>query len=185
MAKKKEKEVSLLQSILDRDPAARSKIQIFFTYPGFKAMVYHRIAHFFHAKLKWKFLADLIAAHSRRVTLIEIHPAAKIGKRLFIDHGSGVVIGETAVIGDDCTIYHGVTLGGVSLAKTKRHPTLGNHVIVGTGAKLLGNINIGNYAKIAPNAMIRHDVGDYVIAFSDGKKICAKSDKEESAENPE
>ena len=168
MAKKKEKEVSLLQSILDRDPAARSKIQIFFTYPGFKAMVYHRIA-----------------AHSRRVTLIEIHPAAKIGKRLFIDHGSGVVIGETAVVGDDCTIYHGVTLGGVSLAKTKRHPTLGNHVIVGTGAKLLGNINIGNYAKIAPNAMIRHDVGDYVIAFSDGKKICAKSDKEESAEKAE
>ena len=171
---KKVKEKSLLQSILERDPAARSKFSIFFTYPGFKAIVYHRIAHFFWNKWHWKFLAELIAAPSRRITLIEIHPGAQIGKRLFIDHGSGVVIGETAIVGDDCTIYHGVTLGGVSLEKKKRHPTVGNNVIIGTGAKLLGDIRIGDFAKIAPNAMIRHDVGDYTIAFSDTKKICAK-----------
>ena len=169
MAKQK-KETSYLQSILDRDPAARNKFQVFFTYPCVKALFYHRIAHFLWVKWKWKFLAELIAKHARRVTLIEIHPGAQIGKRFFIDHGAAVVIGETAIVGDDCTIYHGVTLGGTSLKKEKRHPTLGNHVIVGTGARLLGDIHIGDYAKIAPNATIRHDVLPYQIAFSDSKK---------------
>ena len=168
---KKEKEKSLIQSIMERDPAARSKISVFFFHPGVKAMIYHRIAHFLWCKWHWKFLALWVAAHARRVTLIEIHPAAQIGKRLFIDHGSGVVIGETAIVGDDCTIYHGVTLGGTSLEKGKRHPTLGNHVIVGTGAKLLGNIEIGDGAKIAPNAVIRHHVRPGEIAFSDSKKV--------------
>ena len=155
---KKEKETSFLQSILDRDPAARNKVSVFFFHPGVKAMVYHRIAHFFWAKWHWKFLAEWVAAHARRVTLIEIHPGAQIGKRLFIDHGAGVVIGETAIIGNDCTIYHGVTLGGTSLERKKRHPTVGNRVVIGTGAKLLGNIEIGDEAKIAPNAVIRHNV---------------------------
>lgn len=185
MAKKK-KEKSLLQSILDRDPAARSKFSIFFTYPGFKAIVYHRIAHFFYAKLKWRFLGEWVAAIGRRRTLIEIHPGAKIGKRLFIDHGSGVVIGQTAEVGDDVTIYHGVTLGGTSLEKKKRHPTVGSDVIIGTGAKLLGDIHIGDHVKIAPNATIRHDVLPYTIAFSDTKKIDATAcyHKEESEDTP-
>lgn len=164
---KKTKQKSYLQSILDRDPSARSKWSVFWLTPCVKAIFYHRIAHFFFTKLKWKFIGEMLAAHARRVTLIEIHPAAKIGKRLFIDHGAGVVIGETAEVGDDCTFYHGVTLGGVSLEKTKRHPTIGNNVILSTGAKILGAITVGDGARVAPNAVIKKNVPPYTIALDD------------------
>ena len=171
MAKRqKQKEISYLESILDRDPAARSKWSVFWHYPCVKAMIYFRIAHFLFTKWHWKFIAEGIMAHVRRVTLIEIHPAAKIGKRLFIDHGAGVVIGETAEIGDDVTMYHGVTLGGTSLTKTKRHPTVGNKVILSTGCKCLGPIHIGEGARVAPNAIIKKDVPPYYIAVSDAKR---------------
>ena len=171
MSKKRE---SYLSSIKRRDPAATNKATILFVYPCVKALFWFRIAHFLWSKWHWRFLALLIMASVRRRTGIEIHPAAKIGKRLFIDHGMGVVIGETAEIGEDCTLYHGVTLGGVSLQKTKRHPTLGDRVVIGAGAIILGPITIGDDAKIAAGAIIRRDVPSNAIAFSDEIKIEAK-----------
>lgn len=146
-----------IDAIMARDPAARSRTEVFLCYPGLHAVVMHRLAH-----RTWEngahVLARFISHIGRMLTGIEIHPAAQIGHRVFIDHGMGCVIGETAEVGDDVTLYHGVTLGGVSLAKTKRHPTLEAGVIVGAGAKVLGPITIGTGARIGANAVVLRDV---------------------------
>lgn len=141
----------------ERDPAARSKAQVFFLYPGVKAIIYHRIAHRLYCGGRY-FLADWLSMHARRVTGIEIHPAAKIGKNVFIDHGMGVVIGETAEVGDNCTIYQGVTLGGTGKDKGKRHPTIGNNVTIGSGAKILGPFRVGENSKVAANAVVLSEI---------------------------
>jgi serine O-acetyltransferase len=139
--------------VFERDPAARTVFEILTTYPGLHAVMAHRIAHWLWLRnLKW--LARVLANVARLFTGIEIHPAAAIGRRFFIDHGMGVVIGETAVIGDDCTLYHGVTLGGTTWQKGKRHPTLGRDVVVGAGAKVLGPISVGDGARIGSNAVV-------------------------------
>lgn len=148
-----------IKSIQERDPAARSAIEILLLYSGVHAVIWHRFAHWLH-KHKLKFLARLVSQIARFFTGIEIHPAAKIGKGLLIDHGMGVVIGETAEIGDDCTIYQCVTLGGTGKETGKRHPTLGNNVMVGSGAKVLGPLTIGNNSKIAAGAVVLSDVPD-------------------------
>ena len=144
---------SELMNILDKDPAASSKLQVFLLYPSIHAVIHHKISHFLYRK-KLIFLARLVSQISRFLTGIEIHPGAEIGKNLFMDHGMGIVIGETSIIGDNVTIYHGVTLGGVSLEKGKRHPTVGNDVVIGAGAKVLGNIIIGDNSKIGANSVI-------------------------------
>lgn len=136
-----------------RDPAARSTMEVLLLYPGVKAVRSHRKAHWCYEH-GFMFLARLISQGSRRRTGIEIHPGAKIGKRLVIDHGMGIVIGETAEIGDDCLIYHGVTLGGTGKDVGKRHPTIGNHVLIGTGAKVLGPITVGDNSRIAANSVV-------------------------------
>jgi serine O-acetyltransferase len=142
-----------IQCVFERDPAARTTFEILTTYPGIHAVLVHRLSHgLWNAGLKW--LARLLSNIARLLTGIEIHPGAQIGRRFFIDHGMGVVIGETAVIGDDCTLYHGVTLGGTSWQKGKRHPTLGTDVVVGAGAKVLGPIEIGDGARIGSNAVV-------------------------------
>ena len=146
-----------INAILERDPAARSKAEVFFLYSGFKAVRSHRKAHWFYNH-NHKFIARWISQRSRHKTGIEIHPAAKIGKGLFIDHGMGVVIGETTVIGDDCTIYQNVTLGGTGKDTGKRHPTLGNNVLVGAGAKVLGPFKVGDNARIAAGAVVLSEV---------------------------
>ena len=146
-----------VQSVFARDPAARNALEIIFTYPGLHAIWWHRVAHWCW-RHRLRLLARLIANISRWLTGIEIHPGAKIGRRFFIDHGMGVVIGETAEIGDDCTIYHGVTLGGTSWKAGKRHPTLGNNVVIGAGAKVLGPITIADGARIGSNAVVLKDV---------------------------
>ncbi len=146
------------RQIAARDPAARSVAGVILLYPGFRALVYYRISHFFF-RIKWRGIARWVSECGKRKTGVEIHPGAKIGKGLFIDHGAGIVIGETSVIGDNCTIYHGVTLGGRGHVKNaKRHPTIGDNVLIGTGAKLLGNITVGDNANIGANAVILHDV---------------------------
>lgn len=139
------------------DPAAKSLIEIALLYPGPKVLLCHRIGHFFY-KRHFYFLARLFCEIGRFLTGIEIHPGATIGKRLVIDHGMGVVIGETAVIGDDCIIFHGVTLGGIKFDPVKRHPTIGNKVLIGTGAKLLGPIHVGDGASIGANSIVVKDV---------------------------
>ena len=141
------------KNIQEKDPAANNILYVIFLYQGFHILIYYRIAHFFYNH-KLKFIARLISQIGRFATGIEIHPGAKIGRRLFIDHGMGIVIGETATIGNDCTIYHGVTLGGTGKDKFKRHPDLGNNVMVGCGAKILGPIKIGNNVKIGANAVV-------------------------------
>jgi len=148
-----------VQCVFDRDPAARNAFEVLTTYPGLHALLVHRMSHsLWNMGLKW--FARWISTVARWFTGIEIHPAARIGRRFFIDHGMGVVIGETAEIGDDCTLYHGVTLGGTSWNKGKRHPTLGNDVVVGAGAKVLGPINIGNDVRIGSNAVVTKDAPD-------------------------
>lgn len=142
-----------IDSVVARDPAARSKIEVFLCYPGVHAIVFYRFAHFLWGK-NFFTTARIISSFARFLTGVDIHPAARIGRRLFIDHATGLVIGETAEIGDDVTLYHGVTLGGTSAQKGKRHPTLGNRVIVGAGAKLLGPIEIGDDARIGSNAVV-------------------------------
>jgi serine O-acetyltransferase len=143
--------------VFDRDPAARSTWEVITCYPGFHALLIHRLAHaFWRLKLRW--LARFTSHCSRFLTGIEIHPGAKIGRRAFIDHGMGVVIGETAELGDDCTLYHGVTLGGTTWNKGKRHPTLGNGVVIGAGAKVLGPVLVGDGARIGSNAVVVKDV---------------------------
>jgi serine O-acetyltransferase len=149
--------VEFLKFYRKNDPAARSYLEVLLLYPGPKAIFFHRIAHALYG-LKLFFLARLVSEISRWLTLIEIHPGAKLGKKLFIDHGAGVVIGETATVGDECLIYHGVTLGGVSLSQFKRHPTLEDGVMVGAGAKVIGAITIGKGAKIGANSVVTKDV---------------------------
>ncbi len=148
-----------IETIFREDPAAKSVIEIFFCYPGFHAILLHRLAHRLY-KAGFPVIARMISQFSRSLTGIEIHPGAKIGRRFFIDHGMGVVIGETAEIGDDVLIYQGVTLGGTGKEKGKRHPTIGNHVVIGTGAKVLGNIRIGNNVKIGAGSVVIKPVPD-------------------------
>ncbi|MEO8038240.1 MAG: serine O-acetyltransferase [Betaproteobacteria bacterium] len=146
-----------IRVVFDRDPAARSAWEVITCYPGFHALMLHRASHrLWRMKLRW--LARWTSSLARWLTGIEIHPGARIGRRFFIDHGMGVVIGETAEIGDDCTLYHGVTLGGTSWNKGKRHPTLGEGVVIGAGAKVLGPITVGDRAKIGSNAVVVRDV---------------------------
>ena len=153
-----------LQSVIDRDPAAKSKLSVILTYPGVKAVLFHQIAHFFSVA-KFNLIARAISQFSRFLTGIEIHPAAKIGKNFFIDHGMGVVIGETSEIGDNVTIYHMVTLGGISPSinsdnqrQVKRHPTLKDNVVIGSGAQVLGPLTVGENAKVGANAVVTKDV---------------------------
>ena len=146
-----------INCVFERDPAARNAFEVLTTYPGVHALLFHRMSHWlWRIKLRW--LARMLSALSRWLTGIEIHPGATIGRRFFIDHGMGVVIGETAHIGDDCTLYHGVTLGGTSWVKGKRHPTLKNNVIVGAGAKVLGPIEVAEGGRIGSNAVVMKDV---------------------------
>ena len=160
---------NFLQSIIDRDPAAKSKLSLILTYPGVKAVFFHRIANFFHLA-KFHLVARIISQLSRFLTGIEIHPGAKIGKNLFIDHGMGVVIGETSEIGNNVTIYHMVTLGGIAPSinsnnqrQVKRHPTLGDCVVVGSGAQILGPVKIGTHAKVGANAVVTKDVPENAV----------------------
>lgn len=146
-----------IQSIKERDPAAKNGLEIILTYSGVHAVIIHRVAHWFYEK-NLKVIARVISQLGRFLTGIEIHPGAKIGKGLLIDHGSGVVIGETAEIGDNCLIYQGCTLGGTGKEHGKRHPTLGNNVMVGSGAKILGPFKVGDGAKIAANAVVLEEV---------------------------
>jgi serine O-acetyltransferase len=149
--------------VFDRDPAARSHLEVLTTYPGVHALIMHRFSHFLWSnQLFW--LGRVFSHIGRALTGIEIHPGATIGRRVFIDHGMGVVIGETAIIGDDCTLYHGVTLGGTSWNKGKRHPTLEQGVVIGAGAKVLGPITIGKNAKIGSNAVVVKDVPENATA---------------------
>lgn len=149
------------KNIKEKDPAARTILEVVLLYPGFLILVFYRISNVFY-KYKMFFIARAISQFGRFLTGIEIHPGAKIGKRLFIDHGMGIVIGETAEIGDDCTIYHGVTLGGTGKDILKRHPTIGNNVMVGAGAKLLGPINVGDNVKIGAGAVVLKDIENNV-----------------------
>ena len=178
---------SFLESIMNRDPAAKSKLSILLTYPGVKAIFLHRIANFFSIA-KFDLIARIISQFSRFLTGIEIHPKAKIGKNLFIDHGMGVVIGETSEIGDNVTIYHAVTLGGISPSiksheqrNVKRHPTLNNNVVIGSGAQVLGPITIGEHAKVGANAVVTHDVPPHAVMVGiPAKNIKSKPDEDKT-----
>jgi serine O-acetyltransferase len=159
-----------IQSVFDRDPAARTFWEVLTCYPGVHAMVWHRLAHWFWThRLHW--LGRFTSHLGRFFTGIEIHPGATIGRRLFIDHGMGVVIGETAVIGDDVTLYHGVTLGGTSWNKGRRHPTLADGVVIGAGAKVLGPITVGRSAKVGSNAVVVKDVPARATAVGNPARI--------------
>ena len=149
--------ISFIRAYKNYDPAAKSMLEILLLYPGPRAVFFHRIAHALYT-CKLFFIARLVADISRTLTGIEIHPGAQLGKRLVIDHGVGCVIGETAIVGDDCVIFHGVTLGGMKFEPIKRHPTVGNNVLIGTGAKILGPITIGDHSKIGANAVVIKDV---------------------------
>lgn len=175
-----------ISCVFDRDPSARHTLEILTTYPGVHAIIFHRVSHALSNK-GFKWLARVISTLSRFFTGIEIHPGAKIGRRFFIDHGMGVVIGETAEIGDDCSIYHGVTLGGTSWKKGKRHPTLGNNVVVGAGAKILGPIMINNNARIGSNAVVVKEVPeDTTIVGVPGRQVLKRnSDNAKQAEKRE
>lgn len=161
-----------LQAAIDGDPAARSRWEVALGYPGVHAIWVHRLAHMMWYRSRWlKLPARLLSQWARSVTGIEIHPAATIGRRLFIDHGMGVVIGQTAVVGEDVLIFHGTTLGGVSMSKGKRHPTVGNRVVIGSGAKVLGPITIGDDAKIGANAVVVKDLPPGAVAVGVPGKI--------------
>ena len=173
-----------LQSIIDRDPAAKSKLSLILTYPGVKAVFFHRIANFFHLA-KFHLLARIISQLSRFLTGIEIHPGAKIGKNLFIDHGMGVVIGETSEIGNNVTIYHMATLGGIAPSinsnqqrMVKRHPTLNDCVVVGSGAQILGPVIIGANAKVGANAVVTKDVPENAVMVGIPAKNVGTATKE-------
>ena len=173
-----------LESIIKRDPAARSKLSIILSYPGVKAVFFYKIANFF-SKAKFYLIARIISQLARFLTGIEIHPNAKIGKNLFIDHGMGVVIGETSEIGDNVTIYHAVTLGGISPSinsddqrNTKRHPTLKDNVVVGSGAQVLGPIVVGKNAKIGANAVVTKDVPENAVMVGIPAKNVGTTTKE-------
>ena len=165
-----------IQSVFHRDPAARSSLEVILNYPGLHAVLLHRLAHRLW-KLNFKLIARMISSFSRWFTGIEIHPGATIGRRFFIDHGMGVVIGETAEVGDDVTLYHGVTLGGTTWNKGKRHPTLENGVVVGAGAKVLGPITVGENARIGSNAVVNKAVPAGATAVGiPGRIICKEMD---------
>jgi serine O-acetyltransferase len=173
-----------LQSIIDRDPAAKSKLSLILTYPGVKAVFFHRIANFFNVA-KFDLLARIISQFSRFLTGIEIHPGAKIGKNLFIDHGMGVVIGETSEIGDNVTIYHMATLGGIAPSinsndqrNIKRHPTIEDDVVIGSGAQVLGPVTVGRCAKIGANAVITKDVPEKAVMVGIPAKNVGIADSE-------
>jgi len=169
-----------IKAIMERDPAARGffgPAEIVLTYAGFHSLIWHRIAHFLY-KLKIPLIPRIISQVARFFTGIEIHPGAKIGKRFFIDHGKGVVIGQTAEIGDDVTLFQGVTLGGTGKETGKRHPTLGNRIVVGAGAKILGNIQIGDDVKIGANAVVLADVPSHsTVVGVPGKIVRIKGEK--------
>ena len=175
---------NFLQSIIDRDPAAKSKLSLVLTYPGVKALFFHRIANFFSVA-KFDLMARIISQFSRFLTGIEIHPRAKIGKNLFIDHGMGVVIGETSEIGDNVTIYHMVTLGGIAPSinsndqrNIKRHPTIEDEVVIGSGAQVLGPVRVGRCAKIGANAVITKDVPEKAVMVGIPAKNVGLADSE-------
>ena len=180
-----------IKSIMDRDPAAKSKLGIILTYPGIKAIFFHRLANFF-SKAGFALIARIVSQSSRFLTGIEIHPAAKIGKNFFIDHGMGVVIGETSEIEDNVTLYHSVTLGGISPSTNsgeqrgvKRHPTLKNNVVVGSGAQVLGPVIVGAFAKIGANAVVTRDVPEHAIMVGvPAKNIRTKPDVKDTAFKP-
>ncbi|MBE6785163.1 MAG: serine O-acetyltransferase [Ruminococcaceae bacterium] len=163
-----------LQCVKDRDPAARSNLEIMLLYPGYKAVRAYRRAHWFH-KHKMYFLARAISQHAVKKTNIEIHPGAEIGRRFFIDHGTGVVIGETAIIGDDCTIYQGVTLGGTGKDHGKRHPTLGNNVLVGAGAKVLGPFKIGDNSNVAAGSVVLSAIPENSTAVGSPARVVKRN----------
>ena len=175
---------NFLQSIIDRDPAAKSKLSLILTYPGVKAIFFHRIANFFSVA-KFDLIARIISQFSRFLTGIEIHPGAKIGKNLFIDHGMGVVIGETSDIGDNVTIYHMATLGGIAPSinsndqrNIKRHPTIQDEVVIGSGAQILGPVTVGRCAKIGANAVITKDVPEKAVMVGIPAKNVGLADSE-------
>ncbi len=175
---------NFLQSIIDRDPAAKSKLSLILTYPGVKAVFFHRLANFF-STAKFDLIARIISQFSRFLTGIEIHPKAKIGKNLFIDHGMGVVIGETSEVGDNVTIYHMVTLGGIAPSinsdnqrNVKRHPTIENEVVIGSGAQVLGPVTVGCCAKIGANAVITKDVPEKAVMVGIPAKNVGLADSE-------
>jgi len=170
-----------ISCVFDRDPAARNTFDVLTTYPGVHAVLLHRFSHgLWSIGLAWP--ARLIAMFSRWVTGVEIHPAARIGRRFFIDHGMGVVIGETAEIGDDCTLYHGVTLGGTSWEKGKRHPTLENNVVVGAGAKVLGPITLSSGARVGSNAVVVKDVPEGGTVVGVPGRLATRPEKNERRE---
>ena len=173
-----------LQSIIDRDPAAKSKLSLILTYPGVKAVFFHRIANFFSVA-KFDLIARIISQFSRFLTGIEIHPGARIGKNLFIDHGMGVVIGETSEIGDNVTIYHMATLGGIAPSinsndqrNIKRHPTVGDEAVIGSGAQVLGPITVGRCAKIGANAVVTKEVPEKAVMVGIPAKNVGLADSE-------
>ena len=175
---------NFLQSIIDRDPAAKSKLSLILTYPGVKAVFFHRIANFFSIA-KFDLIARIISQLSRFLTGIEIHPKAKIGKNLFIDHGMGVVIGETSEIGNNVTIYHMVTLGGIAPSinsndqrNIKRHPTIEDEVVIGSGAQVLGPVRVGSCAKIGANAVVTKDVPEKAVMVGIPAKNVGVTDSE-------
>ncbi len=167
-----------IKAIFERDPACRNIVEAITCYPGLHALWSHRIAHFLWAKVKLRLPARLISETSRFFTGIEIHPGAVIGKGLFIDHGMGIVIGETTIIGDNVTLYQGVTLGGTGKEKGKRHPTLGNNIVVGAGAKVLGNITIGDEVRIGAGSVVVRDVEhDSTVVGIPGRVVISKGRK--------
>ena len=166
-----------IKTAFERDPAARSTLEIIFLYPGFHAILLHRVAHFLWIK-GFKLLGRALSQFSRTFTGVEIHPGAQIGRRFFIDHGMGVVIGETSDVGDDVTIYHGVTLGGTSTHKTKRHPTVGDHVTIGAGATVLGPVTIGPHSKIGAGSVVISDVPPYSTVVGIPGRVASRSPKE-------
>ncbi|WP_279537923.1 serine O-acetyltransferase [Paenibacillus turpanensis] len=171
-----------IRSIMARDPAARSKWEVMLCYPGFHAVLLHRVAHGLHARNR-KMLARMVAAFNRFLTGVDIHPAAVIGKGLFIDHGVGVVIGETVEIGDDVTIYQGVTLGGTGKISGKRHPTIGNHVVISAGAKVLGPFKVGDYSKVGAGAVVLKEVPPHCTVVGIPGKIVKRNGRSDRAED--
>lgn len=162
-----------IKAVFERDPAARSMLEVICCYPGLHAVWLQRISHWFWVRRLY-FIGRFISHIARFLTGIEIHPGAVIGRRVFIDHGMGVVIGETAEVGEDVTIFHGTTLGGTSMSKGKRHPTVGNRVIIGAGAKVLGPVHLGDGAKIGANAVVVKDVPDGAVSVGVPAKVRGK-----------